>query len=58
MRAALDRYKRGRRTRLPDRVLVHLVAARYGQAPESVREWSAQDYLDAVNLLEVTGGGL
>jgi hypothetical protein len=33
---------------------VHLVAARYGQAPADVREWSAADFRMACRLLEVT----
>ena len=42
---------------LPFRVKCHLVAARYGTTPERVREWPADDFLDAVSLLGVTSGG-
>jgi hypothetical protein len=48
------RYTAGKPTRLPARVLVHLVAARYGTTPEAVREWPADDYLDACAFLGVT----
>jgi hypothetical protein len=48
------RYTNGQPTRLPPRVLVHLVAARYGTTPEAVREWPADDYLDACAFLGVT----
>ena len=41
---------------VPPRVLFHIIAARYGTTPQAVREWPADDYLDAVNLLRVTGG--
>jgi hypothetical protein len=49
------RYLDGTPTRLPLRVQVHMVAARYGQTPEQVRAWPADDFMDALNLLEVTG---
>lgn len=37
-------------------VRVHMVAARYGTTPEAVRQWPADDFLAACNLLGVTGG--
>jgi hypothetical protein len=33
-----------------------MVAARYGQRPDQVRDWPADDFLDAMNFLGVTGG--
>jgi hypothetical protein len=51
------RYAAGTPTKLPPRVLVHMVAARYGQSPEAVREWTATDYLDALAFLGVTRAG-
>jgi hypothetical protein len=33
-----------------------MVAARYGTTPDRVREWPADDFLDAMNFLEVTRG--
>lgn len=51
----MARLRRGERARLPHDVLVHLVAARYGQTPASVREWPADDFTMAVATLQVTG---
>lgn len=48
------RYRAGNPTKLPTRVLVHIIAARYGQTPEQVREWPADDFMDACALLSVT----
>lgn len=48
------RYASGTATRLPPRVMVHLVAARYGMTPDGVRDWPADDYLDACAFLGVT----
>jgi hypothetical protein len=56
VRAAIRRHARGEPARLPPWLLIHLVAARYGQTPASVREWPADDYLDALNALPITGG--
>lgn len=45
-----------RQARVPLRLGVHLVAAHYGTTPERVREtWPADDYLDALAMLGVTG---
>jgi hypothetical protein len=52
--AAMVRYAEGARTRLPMRLRVHLVAARYGTTPAAVREWPADDFLDAMSFLGVT----
>lgn len=41
---------------VPLGLLVHLVAARYGQSPDAVREWPADDFSDACNYLGVTDG--
>jgi hypothetical protein len=49
------RYLDGTATRLPFRVKVHMVAARYGTTPEAVRDWPADDFMDALAFLEVTG---
>jgi hypothetical protein len=53
----MARYRRrdGGTVRFPHHVLVHLVAARYGQDPRDVDAWPADLFLDAVNLLSVTG---
>lgn len=56
MRAALLRYQEGTATRLPLRARIHMVAARYATTPDEVREWPVDDFLDAMNLLGVTGG--
>lgn len=50
------RYAEGERTRFPLFVRQHMVAARYGTTVDKVREWPADDYLMAENLLPVTGG--
>lgn len=42
--------------KLPYRVLVHIVAAAYGQTPEQVRRWPADDFMDALNFRAVTDG--
>lgn len=51
----MRRAARGEPTKIPDRLGFHLVAARYGTTPEAVRDWPADDYLDAKQFLEVTG---
>lgn len=56
MRAALLRAAEGQPVRFPVRVQVHIVAARYGRTPAEVREWPADDFLDAMNFLGVTDG--
>ena len=48
------RYREGAMVRLPFRVQVHMVAALYGQSPESVRAWPADDFMDALNFRTVT----
>lgn len=50
------RYQEGKAVRLPMRVKLHLVAARYATTPERVREWPADDFLDALAFLGVTSG--
>jgi len=54
MRVAMLRYREGATVRLPFRVQVHMVAALYGQSPESVRAWPADDFMDALNFRTVT----
>lgn len=56
MKLAARRAARGEPGTIPFRLGVHMVAARYGQAPASVRAWPADDYLDAVRFLSATGG--
>lgn len=51
------RYQAGKRAKLPFRVQVHLIAARYGQTPDQVKEWPADDFMDALSFLGVTHGG-
>lgn len=51
------RYQDGQPVKFPTRVLVHMVAARYGTSPDEVRDWPADDFLDAVQFLGVTNGG-
>lgn len=49
------RYREGGvPVRLPFRVQVHMVAALYGQTPEQVRAWPADDFMDAMNYRTVT----
>ena len=48
-------YQEGARVRLPLRVQVHMVAARYGTTPDEVRDWPADDFMDAMSMLEITG---
>jgi hypothetical protein len=51
------RYADGKPVRLPYRVLVHMVAARYGMTPDQVRAWPADDFRDAVHFLGATRDG-
>lgn len=49
------RYREGSTpVKLPFRVQVHMVAALYGQTPEQVRTWPADDFMDALNFRTVT----
>jgi len=50
------RYEHGEPARFPLRVRWHIVAARYGTTPEAVRDWPADDFVDACAFLGVTGG--
>lgn len=50
------RAKAGTPARLPFDVLVHLVAARYGQSPAQVRRWPAADFAMALSLVDLTNG--
>ena len=45
---------RGENATLPFRLQVHMVAARYGQSPRSVRQWPASDFMDALTMLPAT----
>ena len=49
------RYPNGESASFPADVRVHLVAARYGLSPATVRAWSADDFVLACELLEITG---
>lgn len=48
--------REGEQAVIPYRLAVHMVAARYGTTPVRVRDWPADDFSDAVNMLSVTGG--
>ncbi len=50
------RYANGQPTKLPLDVQIHMVAARYGQTPEQVRDWPADDFRHAIQYLGVTRG--
>lgn len=50
------RYREGQAVRLPFTAQVHLVAARYGQSPEQVRDWPADDFMDALHFEGLTRG--
>jgi hypothetical protein len=55
MKVAMLRYREGNvPVKLPFRVQVHMVAALYGQSPEQVRDWPADDFMDALNFRQVT----
>ena len=56
MKLAIYRYGEGEQVRMPLRVRYHMVAARYGTTPEKVREWPADDFMDAMSFLSVTNG--
>ena len=45
---------RGENATLPFRLQVHMVAARYGLSPASVRRWPASDFMDALTMLPAT----
>lgn len=51
----MRRYAEGDPVKLPHRIARQLVAARYGQAPAAVDEWPAEDFMDAVSSLDITG---
>ena len=49
------RYREGNvPVKLPFPVQVHMVAVLYGQTPEQVRAWPADDFMDALNFRMVT----
>lgn len=50
----MNQLARGESAALPLRYLVHRVAARYGQSPAAVRDWPADDFMDAVGMLPAT----
>jgi hypothetical protein len=54
MKVAMLRFREGNTVKLPFRVQVHMVAALYGQSPAAVREWPADDFMDALNFRLVT----
>jgi hypothetical protein len=49
------RYREGEPASFPPDIRVHLVAARYGQSPAQVRDWAADDFIDACLLMGITG---
>lgn len=50
----MRRLAHGDPASLPPTVLVHMVAARYGQTPEAVRRWPADDFAMALSCMPVT----
>jgi hypothetical protein len=54
MKLAAIKVGRGEPASIPHRLGYHLVAKAYGTTPEAVRDWPADDYLDAREFL-VTG---
>lgn len=52
----LTKAARGEKVRLPLQVLYHAVAAAYGTTPMAVREWPADEFLEACEFLVVTRG--
>lgn len=57
MKAAILRFLEGSARRIPPRMQLHLVAARYGQSPQAVEAWPADLFLEAVGFLPVTADG-
>jgi hypothetical protein len=57
MRVAIRRLARGDTATIPLRLGIQLVGAAYGQAPDSVLDWPADLYLDAVSSLPATTRG-
>lgn len=53
----MRRLAAGERATVPVRLGIHLIAARYGQTPESVRAWRVDDYIDALAMYAATGDG-
>lgn len=51
MRTAVRNIARGKKATLRGELAVHMVASAYGQSPEAVREWPAEDYLNALEFL-------
>ena len=45
---------RGEPTSIPYRLAVHMIAAHYGTTPDDVRDWPADDFLDAWAMLAAT----
>lgn len=50
----MAKVARGDRTPVPLRLAYHLVAAAYGQDPETVKAWPADTFMDAVGFLAAT----
>lgn len=48
--------REGQPARFPHRVHLHQVAVRYGMSLDEVREMPADDFMDALAFLGVTGG--
>lgn len=48
------KFREGQPASFPPRVLFHLVAARYGTTPAAVREWPADDFATACELLGIS----
>lgn len=56
MKLALYKMTKGEPTKVPLRISWHVIAARYGTTPADVREWPADDFIDALAFIGVTGG--
>lgn len=51
MKLAVRRIGRGEPTRIPDQLALYMVAAAFGTTPDVIREWPADDYLFASQVL-------
>jgi hypothetical protein len=52
MRAAVRRFNAGRPGRLPYRLLRQVIAERLGQLPSTIDAMPADDFWDAVGMME------
>lgn len=54
MTAAIRRYLETGKAALPMSAQLHMVAARYGQSIDEVREWAFDDLQDAMTYMPIT----